>query len=64
MGDPAVAQGDRDSSPVVVMPHEFRCPISGDLMEDPVISQDDRSYERELIERWFEHAACARAPMP
>jgi GTP-binding protein EngB required for normal cell division len=35
------------------MPHKFRCPISGDLMDDPVIAQDGRSYERELIKRWF-----------
>ena len=31
------------------------CPISHELMRDPVICCDGQSYERESIEKWFEH---------
>jgi GTP-binding protein EngB required for normal cell division len=36
------------------LPNEFFCPIGGDLMEDPVVASDGRSYSRTLIEQWFE----------
>jgi len=31
----------------------IRCPISGDIMEDPVIAADGYSYERKNIENWI-----------
>ena len=31
----------------------FECPLSLDIMEDPVIAEDGRTYEREEIERWI-----------
>ena len=34
----------------MLMPEEFVCPISNFLMEDPVLAEDGRSYERETIE--------------
>lgn len=30
------------------------CPISGNLFKDPVIATDGFTYEREMIEKWFE----------
>ena len=54
-------EGD-DGGPVVFIPHELRCPISGDLMEDPVVAEDKRSYEREMIEAWF--AQCTARGQP
>jgi hypothetical protein len=33
---------------------DLRCPISLELMEDPVIALDGHTYEREAIEKWFE----------
>ena len=42
---------------VVHMPEEFICPISNFLMEDPVLAEDGRSYEREMIEAWFAQLA-------
>jgi hypothetical protein len=35
------------------IPDEFFCPISLDLMEDPVTAADGHSYERREIEAWF-----------
>uniref|UniRef100_A0A3Q2R1U3 WD repeat, SAM and U-box domain-containing protein 1 n=1 Tax=Fundulus heteroclitus TaxID=8078 RepID=A0A3Q2R1U3_FUNHE len=34
-------------------PDEFLCPISRELMKDPVIAADGYSYERESIESWI-----------
>ena len=35
------------------VPPDFMCPISQDLMKDPVITADGQSYERDDIEQWF-----------
>ena len=32
---------------------DFVCPISGELMRDPVVAADGNSYERESIQRWL-----------
>lgn len=33
--------------------NEFYCPISQDIMDDPVITSDGHTYERECIIKWF-----------
>mmetsp|Transcript_36242 Transcript_36242/g.102121 ORF Transcript_36242/g.102121 Transcript_36242/m.102121 type:complete len:95 (+) Transcript_36242:3-287(+) len=33
----------------------FVCPITHDIMEDPVIAGDGHTYERRAIIRWLEH---------
>eukprot|EP00930_Biecheleria_cincta_P063472 TRINITY_DN4900_c1_g1_i1.p1 TRINITY_DN4900_c1_g1~~TRINITY_DN4900_c1_g1_i1.p1 ORF type:complete len:1840 (+),score=271.72 TRINITY_DN4900_c1_g1_i1:43-5562(+) len=33
-------------------PHEFRCPITQALIEDPVVCLDGHTYERQAIEHW------------
>jgi Mg-chelatase subunit ChlD len=33
--------------------HGFKCPISLNIMDDPVIACDGHSYERNEIEKWF-----------
>ncbi|KAJ7975287.1 RING-type E3 ubiquitin transferase [Quillaja saponaria] len=38
----------------VVIPNHFRCPISLDLMKDPVTLSTGITYDRESIETWFE----------
>lgn len=45
-------------SPVV--PEEFRCPISLDLMKDPVIISTGQTYERACIKKWLDagHRTC------
>ncbi|KAL6645877.1 hypothetical protein ACP70R_017485 [Stipagrostis hirtigluma subsp. patula] len=41
---------------------DFRCPISLDLMKDPVIVATGQTYERGFIERWLEagHDTCPK----
>ena len=35
------------------VPGMFKCPISGDLLEDPVVAEDGNTYSRALLEEWF-----------
>ena len=42
-----VAPADDGVAPNVFVPHDCRCPITGDVMQDPVVAEDGRSYERE-----------------
>lgn len=39
--------------PVALAPSYALCPITQDLMRDPVVAEDGHSYEREAIKRWF-----------
>eukprot|EP01018_Ginkgo_biloba_P018216 Gb_40872 [translate_table: standard] len=45
-----------------VLPEEFRCPISLQLMSDPVIISSGQTYERVCIEKWFSegHDTCPK----
>ena len=45
---------DASSSPVVYVPDDFYCPISGDLMTDPVSERQGHTYERCNIIRWLQ----------
>ena len=36
-----------------IVPDEFICPITLELMKDPVMASDGNSYERSEIENWF-----------
>lgn len=38
------------------VPHEFLCPISYEIMIDPVICADGHTYERLHIERWLKQS--------
>ena len=35
-------------------PNEFLCPITQGIMEDPVITCDGHTYEKEAISEWLE----------
>lgn len=35
------------------IPESYYCPISGDLMKDPVMDKDGNTYEREAILAWL-----------
>ncbi|GLJ22121.1 hypothetical protein SUGI_0415100 [Cryptomeria japonica] len=50
------------SGSVLVPPEEFRCPISLQLMSDPVIISSGQTYERIFIEKWFSegHDTCPK----
>ena len=45
---------DASSSPVVYVPDDFYCPISGDLMTDHVSERQGHTYERCNIIRWLQ----------
>jgi len=36
------------------IPSELECPITGVLFVDPVMTEDDKTYERAAIQRWFD----------
>uniref|UniRef100_A0A1J3IZ63 U-box domain-containing protein n=2 Tax=Noccaea caerulescens TaxID=107243 RepID=A0A1J3IZ63_NOCCA len=38
----------------IIIPSQFQCPISYELMKDPVIIASGITYDRESIETWFE----------
>ncbi|XP_059649797.1 U-box domain-containing protein 21-like [Cornus florida] len=47
-------QPDENSGMELTIPNQFRCPISLDLMKDPVTLSTGITYDRESIERWIE----------
>ena len=38
----------------IFVPTNFYCPITGDLMEDPVTDEEGNSYERDQIMKWIQ----------
>ncbi|KAK1412811.1 hypothetical protein QVD17_34334 [Tagetes erecta] len=46
----------------IVIPDDFRCPISLELMKDPVIVSTGQTYERTCIEKWLDagHKTCPK----
>ncbi|XP_043714501.1 U-box domain-containing protein 15-like [Telopea speciosissima] len=51
-----------EKSPSLVIPHEFLCPITLELMTDPVIVATGQTYERESIQKWLDsnHRTCPK----
>jgi hypothetical protein len=47
---------------ILIPPEELRCPISLQLMYDPVIISSGQTYERIFIEKWFNdgHSTCPK----
>ena len=41
----------------------FYCPISQDIMKDPVICSDGQTYERAHIQKWFAQCEAIAAPL-
>ncbi|KAJ0240354.1 U-box domain-containing protein 13 [Hirschfeldia incana] len=50
------------SQKIPVIPDDFRCPISLEMMRDPVIVETGQTYERTCIEKWIEagHSTCPK----
>lgn len=46
-----------------VIPDDFRCPISLELMKDPVIVSTGQTYERSCIQKWLDagHKTCPKS---
>lgn len=49
-----------------IIPDEFRCPISLELMQDPVIVSSGQTYERACIQKWLDsgHKTCPKTQLP
>ncbi|KAL4281868.1 hypothetical protein GQ457_03G010560 [Hibiscus cannabinus] len=47
-------QGNENGEMELTVPREFRCPISLDLMKDPVTLSTGITYDRESIDKWIE----------
>ena len=58
MDDPLTPGGAEDQGP----PPSLICPITQELLEDPVIAADGFTYEREAIERWLGMGTNRRSP--
>lgn len=66
VGGPEIGSSDgekgflRHRSPVI--PDDFRCPISLELMKDPVIVSTGQTYERSCIQKWLDagHKTCPK----
>lgn len=56
------ASTDKNHKVPPVIPDDFRCPISLELMKDPVIVSTGQTYERSCIEKWLEagHGTCPK----
>uniref|UniRef100_A0ACD5Z6V5 Uncharacterized protein n=1 Tax=Avena sativa TaxID=4498 RepID=A0ACD5Z6V5_AVESA len=53
--DEAKGSSDEVKKPdSITMPEDFRCPISLELMRDPVIVSTGQTYERAFIQRWID----------
>lgn len=50
-------------SPDPIIPREFMCPLSRQMMTDPVIIASGQTYERSTITRWFAegHKTCPKS---
>ncbi|CAF1729244.1 unnamed protein product [Brassica napus] len=46
----------------LILPHEFLCPITLEIMQDPVIIATGQTYEKEGIQKWFDagHKTCPK----
>ena len=53
VGDASLHDISGQAKAPVEPPDEYLCPITQELMHDPVIASDGHTYERDAIERWF-----------
>ncbi|XWS20847.1 hypothetical protein CRYUN_Cryun30bG0004100 [Craigia yunnanensis] len=46
----------------LVIPHEFLCPVTLEIMRDPVIVASGQTFERQSIQKWFDsnHCTCPK----
>ncbi|PKI55113.1 hypothetical protein CRG98_024404 [Punica granatum] len=60
--DPSVPNKMLEKLPSLVIPHEFLCPITLEIMTDPVIVASGQTYERESIQKWLDsnHRTCPK----
>ncbi|KAL8504937.1 hypothetical protein ACS0TY_016221 [Phlomoides rotata] len=63
---PRTTSGQPNAAAEVNPPADFRCPISLDLMREPVIVSTGQTYDRSSISPWIEsgHATCPKTGQP
>ncbi|KAK4396040.1 U-box domain-containing protein 16 [Sesamum angolense] len=63
---PRITTRRQKSAGEVNVPADFRCPISLDLMRDPVVVSTGQTYDRSSITMWIEsgHATCPKTGQP
>ncbi|TVU30057.1 hypothetical protein EJB05_21662 [Eragrostis curvula] len=49
----AGAGGGRKASPEATVPEQFLCPISSEIMRDPVVLASGQTYDRRFIQEWL-----------
>lgn len=49
----SVALAAANGAATTVVPDEFRCPVSGELMRDPVVLATGQTYDRSSIQKWL-----------
>ncbi|XP_011035017.1 PREDICTED: U-box domain-containing protein 15-like [Populus euphratica] len=61
LDDPVVPKMLKKSLSLII-PHEFLCPITLEIMTDPVIVASGQTYERESIQKWIDsnHRTCPK----
>ncbi|XP_022766550.1 U-box domain-containing protein 15-like [Durio zibethinus] len=62
LDDPVMPNKMLVKSYSLVIPHEFLCPITLEIMRDPVIVASGQTFERESIQKWFDsnHRTCPK----
>ncbi|KAM1463369.1 hypothetical protein ACFXTO_043168 [Malus domestica] len=61
LGDPVMPKM-LEKCPSLMIPHEFLCPITLEIMTDPVIVASGLTYNRESIQKWLDtnHRTCPK----
>ncbi|XP_059654169.1 U-box domain-containing protein 15 [Cornus florida] len=61
--DDPVSSTSSEKCPSLIIPHEFLCPITLEIMTDPVIVATGQTYERESIKKWLDsnHQTCPKS---
>jgi hypothetical protein len=51
--NPSVGAVARELNAQIIIPEAYICPITREIMVDPVVTADGNTYERSAIQRWF-----------
>ncbi|ESQ51370.1 hypothetical protein EUTSA_v10016364mg [Eutrema salsugineum] len=59
---PPLSKSQDGKQNIPIPPEDFRCPISLELMNDPVIVSSGQTYDRDCIKKWLEggHSTCPK----
>lgn len=60
-GEPSTSKAAQEQKAYTDIPELYLCPITQDVMEDPVMAADGFTYERKAIMEWLRHHR--RSPM-